>query len=49
LADYDRLVIEVGPRQVAYNDAPLLYAYNELQDLLTGGNGEAISGSPSRK
>ncbi|HEY1353342.1 MAG TPA: hypothetical protein VGF67_27345 [Ktedonobacteraceae bacterium] len=29
----DRLVIEVGPRQVAYNAAPVLYAYNELQDL----------------
>jgi hypothetical protein len=31
---FDRLAIEVGPREVAYNDVPLLYAYNELQDLL---------------
>jgi hypothetical protein len=31
---FDSLVIEVGPREVAYNDVPLLYAYNELQDLL---------------
>jgi len=34
LITFDRLVIEVGPREVAYNDVPLLYAYNELQDLL---------------
>lgn len=34
---FDRLVIEVRPREVAYNDVPLLYAYNELQDLLTDG------------
>jgi len=33
---FDRLVIEVGPREVAYADVPLLYAYNELQDLLSG-------------
>lgn len=32
---FDRLVIEVGPREVAYDDVPLLYAYNELQDLLS--------------
>jgi hypothetical protein len=29
------LVIQVGPREVAYDDVPLLYAYNELQDLLS--------------
>lgn len=34
LISFDRPVIEVGPREVAYNDVPLLYAYNELQDLL---------------
>lgn len=27
--------IKTGPREVAYNDVPLLYAYNELQDLLS--------------
>ncbi len=32
---FDRLAIEVGPREVAYDDVPLLYAYNELQDLLS--------------
>lgn len=37
---FDRLVIEVGPREVAYNDVPLLYAYNELQDLLTCGENQ---------
>lgn len=29
------LVIQVGPHEVAYDDVPLLYAYNELQDLLS--------------
>ncbi|MGH2479451.1 MAG: hypothetical protein ACRDHW_07345, partial [Ktedonobacteraceae bacterium] len=32
---FDELAIHVSPREVAYNDAPLLYAYNELQDLLS--------------
>lgn len=32
---FDKLVIEVRPREVAYDDVPLLYAYNELQDLLS--------------
>jgi hypothetical protein len=32
---FGELVIEVGPREVAYDDVPLLYAYNELQDLLS--------------
>jgi len=29
------LAINSGPYGVAYNDVPLLYAYNELQDLLS--------------
>jgi hypothetical protein len=32
---FDELTIKVGPREVAYHDVPLLYAYNELQDLLS--------------
>ena len=32
---FGELVIEVAPREVAYDDVPLLYAYNELQDLLS--------------
>ena len=32
---FGQLVIEVGPREVAYDETPLLYAYNELQDLLS--------------
>lgn len=32
---FGELVIEVAPREVAYNDVPLLYAYNELQDLVS--------------
>lgn len=32
---FGELKIEVGPREVAYDDVPLLYAYNELQDLLS--------------
>lgn len=32
---FGELTIDVDSYQVAYNDAPLLYAYNELQDLLS--------------
>lgn len=32
---FGELAIHVGPREVAYDDVPLLYAYNELQDLLS--------------
>ncbi len=32
---FGELAIHVRPRQVAYDDVPLLYAYNELQDLLS--------------
>ena len=32
---FDKLTIDIGPREVAYDDVPLLYAYNELQDLLS--------------
>lgn len=32
---FGEMVIDVGPREVAYDDVPLLYAYNELQDLLS--------------
>jgi hypothetical protein len=31
---FGKMVMRVGLREVGYNDAPLLYAYNELQDLL---------------
>ena len=34
---FDELAINVGPREVAYDEVPLLYAYNELQDLLSVG------------
>jgi hypothetical protein len=33
--DFGDQEIKVGPREVAYNDVPLLYAYNELRDLLS--------------
>lgn len=32
---FEEQAIQVGPREVAYHDFPLLYAYNELQDLLS--------------
>jgi len=32
---FGELVIQVGPHEVAYDEFPLLYAYNELQDLLS--------------
>lgn len=32
---FDELAISIGPREVAYDDVPLLYAYHELQDLLS--------------
>jgi hypothetical protein len=32
---FDELVMEVALREVAYDDVPLLYAYHELQDLLS--------------
>lgn len=32
---FGELLMQVGPREVAYDDVPLLYAYNELQDLLS--------------
>ncbi|HXR65871.1 MAG TPA: hypothetical protein VN729_08105 [Ktedonobacteraceae bacterium] len=32
---FAELTINSGPYEVAYNDVPLLYAYNELQDLLS--------------
>jgi hypothetical protein len=32
---FTELTIDIGPREVAYDDVPLLYAYNELQDLLS--------------
>lgn len=32
---FGELVIQVGPREVAYDRVPLLYAYNELQELLS--------------
>ena len=32
---FGELAINVGLRQVGYDDVPLLYAYNELQDLLS--------------
>ncbi len=32
---FGELVIQVRPREVAYDDVPLLYAYNELQELLS--------------
>lgn len=35
---FGKLVIQVGPREVAYDEVPLLYAYNELQDLLSLSN-----------
>lgn len=32
---FDELVMEVALREAAYDDVPLLYAYHELQDLLS--------------
>lgn len=32
---FANLTLQVGLREVAYNDMPLLYAYNEFQDLLS--------------